>query len=76
VAVDTAAVIETGRAAYGLDDFKAIIDKVKNDPTDRFKTKEELLQFSRDAVQRAESEMPKWVSKMPEQGVLATSRPT
>jgi len=69
VAANTAAVIETGKAAYGLDDFKAIIDKVKNDASDRFKTKEELLQFSRDAVQRAESEMPKWVSQMPEQGV-------
>ena len=69
VAANTAAVIETGQAAYGLDDFTAIIDKVKNDPSDRFKNKEELLQFSRDAVQRAESEMPKWVSKMPKQGV-------
>jgi uncharacterized protein (DUF885 family) len=70
VAANSAAVIETGRAAYGLDDFKAIIDKVKNDPSDRFNNKEELLQFSRDAVQRAESEMPKWVNQMPKQGVV------
>jgi len=69
VAANTAAVIETGQAAYGLDDFKAIIDKVKNDPSDRFTNKEELLQFSRDAVQRAESEMPRWVNNMPTQGV-------
>ena len=69
VAANSAAVIETGRAAYGLDDFKAIIDKVKNDPSDRFNNKEELLQFSRDAVQRAESEMSKWVNQMPKQGV-------
>jgi len=69
VAANTAAVIKTGQATYGLDDFKAIIDKVKNDPSDKFKDKKELLQFSRDAVQRAESEMPRWVSKMPQQGV-------
>ena len=69
VAANRAMVIELGQAAYGLDDFKAIIDRAKNDPADRFSDKEELLQFSRDMVQRAQSEMPNWVINMPEQGV-------
>jgi len=69
VAANKATVIELGKAAYGLDDFKAIIDKTKNDPADGFTDKEQLLQFSRDAVQRAESEMPKWVGNMPGQPV-------
>ena len=69
VAANQAKVIELGQAAYGLDDFKAIIDRAKADPSDSFADKEELLQFSRDMVQRAESEMPKWVGKMPEQAV-------
>jgi len=69
VASNKAAVIELGQAAYGLDDFKDIIERTKSDPADKFKDKEELLQFSRDMVQRAESEMPKWVGKMPEQAV-------
>ena len=69
VAANQAKVIELGQAAYGLDDFKAIIDRAKADPSDSFADKEELLQFSRDMVQRAESEMPNWVGKMPEQAV-------
>ena len=70
VAANRESVIELGKASYGLDDFKAIIDRVKADPADRFSSKEELLQFSRDMVQKAESEMPKWVGNMPEQPVV------
>jgi len=66
VAANKARVIELGRAAYGLDDFKAIIERAKTDPSNSFSNREELLQFSRDAVQRAASEMPKWVGNMPE----------
>jgi len=70
VAANKATVIELGQAAYGLDDFKAIIEKAKSDPADRFSNKEELLQASRDMVQRAESEMPRWVGNMPKQSVV------
>lgn len=66
VAANTKAVIELGQAAYGLDSFAAILERAKTDPSDRFASEEQLLQFSRDAVQRAESEMPKWVGHMPE----------
>ena len=69
VNANKAKVIELGRAAYGLDDFKAILDRAKTDPSDRFNDKEELLQFSREMVQRAAAEMPNWVSKMPGQAV-------
>ena len=69
VAGNKAKVIELGKAAYGLDDFKAVIDAAKADPSDRFGSKEELLEFSRDAVRRAEAEMPNWVGNMPGQAV-------
>jgi len=65
VAANKARVIELGQAAYGLDDFNEILDKAKADPSDSFSDKDELLQFSRDMVQRAQSEMPNWVGKMP-----------
>jgi uncharacterized protein (DUF885 family) len=65
VAANKAEVIELGRAAYGLEDFSAILERAKSDPEDRFANEEELLQFSRDMVQRAESEMPDWIGKMP-----------
>jgi len=69
VAANKAKVIELGQAAYGLDDFGAILEKAKTDPNDRFTSKEELLQFSRDMVQRAAAEMPNWIEKMPQQAV-------
>jgi uncharacterized protein (DUF885 family) len=62
-------VIELGRSAYELTDFKAIMERAKNDPTDRFVDKDELLEFSQDAVRRSEREMPNWVGKMPLQPV-------
>jgi len=62
-------VIELGRTAYELSEFKAILDRAKSDPADRFTSKEELLEVSRDMVRRAEAEMPNWVGTMPSQPV-------
>jgi len=70
VAANKAAVIELGQTAYGLDDFAAIMAQTDADPSDRFSNQEELLEFSRDMVHRAELEMPKWVGKMPAQPVV------
>ena len=69
VEANKAAVIELGKAAYELTDFKAILDRAKSDTSERFTNKQELLQFSRDMVARAEAEMPNWVGTMPEQPV-------
>ena len=75
VAVNKARVIELGRAAYELSDFKEVIDQAKADPADRFANKDELLEFSRDAVYRAEAEMPRWVGGMPKQAVSVVPFP-
>ncbi len=69
VAANTAKVIELGHTAYDLNDFSAVMAKAKSDPADRFTSKEELLEFSREAVRRAEAEMPNWVGNMPAQPV-------
>lgn len=69
VEANKASVIELGRSAYELSDFKEILDRVKSDKSDRFTSKEELLKFSRDMVKRAEAEMPNWVGTMPTQPV-------
>ena len=69
VAANKAKVIELGQSAYGLDNFADILDKAKADPEDRFSNQQELLQFSRDMVQRAQSEMPDWIGNMPEKAV-------
>lgn len=69
VAANKATVVELGVAAYGSDNFRDIIRKAKADPADRFATKEELLEYARAAVVRAEEEMPNWVGRMPQQTV-------
>jgi uncharacterized protein (DUF885 family) len=69
VAANKAGVIELGRAAYKTEDFGEILERAKNDPGDRFESREELLEFSKAMVERAAVEMPNWVGKMPEQAV-------
>jgi len=69
VEANKATVIELGKAAYGPDEFAEIMARVKSDPADRFADKETLLAFSRDAVARAEAEMPNWIEAMPAQSV-------
>ena len=69
VAENRARVVELGSSRYGSDDFAEIIRTAKADPADHFADKEELLAFSRDAVRRAEAEMPNWVLEMPQQAV-------
>jgi uncharacterized protein (DUF885 family) len=69
VAANKVGIIELGRAAYETEDFDEILERAKNDPADKFASAEELLQFSKDMVARAEEEMPNWVGTMPEQAV-------
>jgi len=69
VAANKAEVIKLGKAAYNLSDFKTIIDTSRADPADKFKSREELLEFSRTKVLQAGTQMSKWVGHMPEQAV-------
>lgn len=69
VEANKASVIELGLSAYELSDFREILRRVKSDKSDRFSSKEELLEFSRDMVKRAEAEMPNWVGTMPSQPI-------
>jgi uncharacterized protein (DUF885 family) len=69
VAANKAGVIELGKSAYEIDEYAEILERAKNDPSDRFASSEELLAFSKDMVKRAEAEMPNWVGHMPAQAV-------
>ena len=65
VAANRERVVTLGKAAYGLDDFDAIIERIKNDPQDRFDSKEQLLEFSRAAVLRSREAIPAWFGRVP-----------
>jgi len=69
VAENREAVIKLGQELYGLTDFAAIVERATSDVADRFKSQQELLEFSREAVRRAASETPRWVGRMPDQPV-------
>jgi uncharacterized protein (DUF885 family) len=75
VAANRAGVIELGKAAYGLDDYTAILDAAKADPGNRFGSRDELLDFSKDMVSRAEAATPEWVGTMPGQAVVVVPFP-
>ena len=70
VEANKASVVALGKAAYELTDFNEILQRAKSDPTDRFADQDELLEFSREMVARAEAEMPNWVETMPRQPVI------
>jgi uncharacterized protein (DUF885 family) len=75
VAANRKRVEELGKAAYGLEGFDAVMEKVKNDPEDRFSTRDELMEYSRDSVALAHAEMPNWVGRMPEAAVEVVPYP-
>jgi uncharacterized protein (DUF885 family) len=64
-----ARLIELGRKAYGLDDFTAIMARIAEDQSDKFADAEEMLAFSREAVERAERAMPEWFGALPGRAV-------
>jgi len=70
VEANKASVIELGQAAYELTEFTEILQRAKSDPADSFANQDELLEFSREMVERAGAEMPNWVGTMPEQPVI------
>jgi uncharacterized protein (DUF885 family) len=65
VAANKARVQELGKTAYGIDDFAAIIQRIKDDSADKFTSADELLKFAKDAVSRAEAAMPQWFGYVP-----------
>jgi len=76
VAANRERVIELGRAAYGLDDFTAIVERVQADEGDKFASADELLGFSRQAVDRAGAAMPRWFGKVPDRKAVVEPFPS
>ncbi len=73
VAANRKQVEALGEAAYGLDDMARIIEKIKNDPEDKFSSRQELLEFSQSAVSRSRDAVPAWFGRVP--GREATVEP-
>lgn len=76
VAANRERVIELGKAAYGLDDFSDIIERIQADDSDKFGSADELLAFSRDTVQRAAAAMPQWFGRVPDREAVVEPFPS
>jgi uncharacterized protein (DUF885 family) len=67
--------LDIGRKLFKVKDLRAVIKKMGENPGDRFRTREELLEFSGEAVDRARRAMPAWVEFMPKAEVLVEPIP-
>ncbi|NNK33364.1 MAG: DUF885 domain-containing protein [Xanthomonadales bacterium] len=75
VAANRAEVERLGEAAYGLDDLVAIISHIQQDSSDRFGNRQELLDFSRDAVARSRKAVPGWFGRVPQREAIVEPHP-
>ena len=58
-------VIALGAEVYGLSDFTAIIEQIKDDESDKFGSADEVMQFAVSAVDRSRVAMPEWFGNVP-----------
>lgn len=56
---------EIGRRSFGTDDVPTLLERVRADPANAFETKEEIIAFAQDAVDRARAAMPDWFGFVP-----------
>ncbi len=75
VARNEAGAAEIGRRVLGTPDFRAAFKKMSDDPGNRFKSREELLAFSTQAVDRARRAMPAWFEFIPKAYVVVEPVP-
>ena len=59
-------IIETGSRLFGTTDVSEIFDRMSNDPSLRYQSREEMLEHARRVVAAAEAEAPKWFAVVPD----------
>ena len=75
VAANRKQVEKLGKSAYGLDEMVEIINRIKNDPADKFRSKQELLEFSESAVTRSGDAVPAWFGRVPTRDAVVEPYP-
>jgi uncharacterized protein (DUF885 family) len=61
---------EIGRKLYGGADLAEVIKKMASDPNNHFTSREDLLDFSKKAVERARLALPAWFALIPKAQVV------
>lgn len=66
---------ELGRKVFGTDDLAEIRKRLRDDRENRFKSRDELLAFSKAAVQRARQALPAWFGRLPKAELVIEAQP-
>ncbi|WP_116952062.1 DUF885 domain-containing protein [Jiangella endophytica] len=56
---------ELGQKVFGVGDFDAIVERLRNDPALRYASAEDIVGDARAAVARAEAALPDWFGRLP-----------
>lgn len=75
VAANRADVVQRGEAMFGESDFAAILKRTKDDPANRFKSEQELIDFTRALAPVAREKIAPFFSKLPEQDLVVEPFP-
>lgn len=67
VAANIADIRAMGKTLYGTDDYAAIMALVKDDPGERFKSKDEIITFNRAIVERSRAAVAALIDPVPPQ---------
>ncbi|HEV2914402.1 MAG TPA: DUF885 domain-containing protein [Pyrinomonadaceae bacterium] len=57
--------LEIARTRLGINDLKTLVDRIHTDPANKFTSREQLLTFATDAVERARRSLPDWFTRVP-----------
>jgi len=66
---------EIGRRSFGIDDPTELLDHVRNDPSYRFGSEQEILDYAQEAIDRARATVPEWFGFVPRSQVVVKPYP-
>ena len=66
---------EIGGRSFGTDDVAELLRLVRADPANSFETREQIVAFAQEAVDRAEAAMPDWFGFVPQADVALKPYP-
>ena len=75
VARNEADIARIGRQEFGSGDVAALRRRVNTDPANRFSSRDELLAFTKAALGRARTALPKWFGRLPKARAMVKPQP-
>ncbi len=67
--------LEIGRTRLGTRDLKALTERISTDPSNKFKSREEMLEFARAAVERSGRSVSEWFRRTPKAEMIVEPFP-